>query len=89
MEQNQREYGAMKTRQFFLVGLGAIFFVAGVHAQTNPDTNETCASWPKGTTQTPAGMCIDGVLFKDVLARITVLESRLPSSTTPQGKPAR
>lgn len=79
----------MKTRLFCLVGLGAIFCVTGANTQPATDTNQTCARWPKGTTQTPAGMCIDGVLFKNVLARLAVLEGRVPSQTTPQGKPVR
>lgn len=77
----------MKTRLFFLVSLGAILFVAEANTQPASDTMQACAVWPEGTTQTPAGMCIDGVLFKDVLARMAELESRTPSSTTPQGKP--
>lgn len=77
----------MKTRLFFLVSLGATFFVAGANAQSNSDTDQSCASWRKGTTQTPAGMCIDGVLFRDVLARLAVLERRVASQTNPQGKP--
>lgn len=81
----------MIKRLLFLVSLGAIFFVAGANTQpatdTDTDTDQTCATWPKGTTQTPAGMCIDGVLFREVLARLATLESRTPSSTTPQGKP--
>lgn len=47
-----------------------------------------CEGSPKGTSQTPAGMCIDGVLFKDVLKRLTEIEAKLAaiSSTLPQGK---
>lgn len=77
----------MKTRLFFLVSLGAILFVAAANTEPAPSIDQTCAAWPEGTTQTPAGMCIDGVLFKDVLARLATLESRAASQTTPQGKP--
>lgn len=73
----------MKTRLFFLVSLGAIFFIEGANTQPATDTDQTCATWPKGTTQTPAGMCIDGVLFKDVLARLAALESRIELSDKP------
>jgi len=33
-------------------------------------------------------MCIDGVLFKDVLKRLVMVEVQLTSTTLPQGKSA-
>lgn len=76
----------MKTRLFLLMCLGAAFFVAGANAQSNSDTDQSCANWPKGTTQTPVGMCIDGILFKNVLERLAALENLVVSQTIPQGK---
>jgi len=74
----------MKTRLACYLLLGAISPLVLVAEQA---AQPPCAASPKGTTQTPAGMCIDGVLFKDMLARLAVLESHAVSQTNPQGKP--
>lgn len=79
----------MNIRLVVLSSLGLALVSAAASAQTAADTDQSCARWPKGTTQTPAGMCIDGVLFKDVLTRLAELERRIASPTIPQGKPAR
>jgi hypothetical protein len=68
----------------------AVFGLAvATRAQAEPI--DPCEGSPKGTSQTPAGMCIDGVLFKDVLARLAAVEAQLliTSATLPQGKPER
>lgn len=79
----------MNIRLVVIASLGAAIAAAAASAQTADDPDQSCARWPKGTTQTLAGMCIDGVLFKAVLARLAELERRLASPTIPQGKPVR
>lgn len=80
MKSRQRRWDALIIASAFAVPSGAP--IAEV-AQVDP-----CATSPKGTSQTPAGMCIDGVLFKDLLQRLAALEAQLVSAspTSPQGK---
>lgn len=80
MKVRQRRWAALIIATAFGVHAGV---VTAEEARVNP-----CAKSPKGTSQSPAGMCIDGVLFKDVLQRLAVLEAQLSSvsSTSPQGK---
>ena len=79
----------MQTRVAYLIVLGTTL-PASIFAEANEPSNTRsaapCSQWSKGTTQTAAGMCIDGVLFKDVLARLSTLEAISASTTAPQGK---
>jgi hypothetical protein len=80
MKSHRRHWAVLIIATAFAVLSGAPF---AEEAEVDP-----CASSRKGTSQTPAGMCIDGVLFKDVLQRLAVLEAQLSSvsATSPQGK---
>lgn len=79
----------MQTRAAYLIVLSATLpasIIAGTTESSDTRAISPCSRWPKGTTQTSAGMCIDGVLFKDVLQRLSALEAVATSETAPQGK---